>query len=126
MTMNLCACESGNKQQKLDCFKTHLRNFYKKIGTYDLTTKQQLDLVSSLGDFNFQNYWGLYGYDVNGEAFGGSVTLIKNTKETSRALISNIILHRFFFNLSKNHLSFQKLVTLPDSSINSKIFQDSL
>lgn len=125
--MMLCPCESGDKNSKLACFKRNLADFYKFNGAYDSTLEKQLEHVSSFDDFDFVNYWGLTGFDCDGGGIiGGIVGTNKNSAITTQIITSNIILNRFFQNLSKNHTTFQKSVKLPESTIYTKVFQNSL
>lgn len=122
----LCLCETGDKNDKLLCFKKNLADFYRANGAYDSELAHQLNQVTSLEDFDFVNCWSLTGFSSDGSAIGGSITANKNSEITTLVLTSNIILNRFFVNLSKNHITFQKIVKLPESTIHTRVFQDLL
>lgn len=120
----LCQCEYGSKVDKLECFKEKLRELYRSNETYDSTIEEQLSRIEDLSDFNFVDTWDLSG--GGGDSIGGIVTAHKNNKIASRVIVSNLILVQFFSNLSKNHITYQKLVRLPESSIHTHVFKSSI
>lgn len=120
----LCQCEYGSKVDKLECFKNKLRELYRSNETYDSTIEEQLSRIDDLSDFNFVDTWDLRG--GGGNAIGGSVTAHKNNKIASQVIVSNLILVQFFSNLSKDHITYQKVVRLPESSIHTHVFKNSI
>lgn len=122
----LCECESGNSSDKLNCFKNKLRELYIANETYDSTTENQLTQITKLEDFNFVDSWDLRGYVGGGYAVGGVISAFKNNTIATQAIVSNLILNQFFTNLSKNHITYQKVVLLPESSIHTHVFKDSI
>lgn len=122
---SLCQCELGTKYDKLECFKNNLRSFYKTTEVYDSLIEEQLTKIQSLDEFDFVNHWGINGFHYN-NAIGGVVTANKTVSITTQILSANVILNRFFFNLSKTHTTYQKVVKLPESSVHTHVFQDSI
>lgn len=122
----LCQCEYGDKTDKLECFKEKLREFYRSNETYDSTIEDQLSRINDLSDFDFVNTWDLSGGGGSGDSIGGNVTAHKNNKIASQVIVSNLILVQFFTNLSRNHITYQKVVRLPESSIHTHVFKSSI
>lgn len=122
----LCDCETGSKLDKVNCFKKSLRVLYKTTGVYNSEIEEHLNIITNLEDFDFINSWDLSGYNLETANIGGVVSGNKNTIITTKILTSNIILNRFFHNLSKNHRTFQRIIKLPESTIYTRIFQESI
>lgn len=124
MTTELCRCEYGSKSDKLECFKENLRGLYRANETYDTTIEEQLSRINELSDFDFVETWDLSG--GGGRGVGGSVSGHKDNKIATKVIVSNLILVQFFLDLSKDHITFQKVVRLPESSIHTHVFKSSI